>query len=431
MVLISMVINAHAQVFQYFLVSNNDQTAHILDTVKLPTCTHIDLKQGVTLRNGIKAGKFTRQGMVRDMQTCIDACCQDPKCNVAFMPGHVCYTVECASDTSCEAVPATASSAVNGSVKISHIVRGGGQGDDIENFKKTQGISKYAPAPKKNCVPSRIAYNHTLKGGKTAGEYKKLGPSGSIHQCIDQCCNEDTCDVAFFLHNQCYGVQCYTDELCQKVTVDGQFTKDFTPTIAYMNSREGVRQRNKDSSCPKCVNGLCTNSDSCLCDRGYEGPDCNKTATIGKCGFPGCGKYGRCSINDTCHCAIGHHGYLCNETYSCDPPCSHGICEANGTLSTKCRCYVGWEGRNCNASNGDLMVSSQTGEEVLFTNMDQEAEMDIKIHDMPNSRSAESISALAVAIGCGIAAAIVGTAAVAFITRRILDNPSEGWRAIR
>ena len=103
----------------------------------------MDLKQGVTLRSGIKAGKFTRQGIVRDMQTCIDACCQDPTCDVAFMPGHVCYTVECTSEKTCEAVPATASSAVNGSVKISHIVRGGGKGDDIEKFKKTQGISKY------------------------------------------------------------------------------------------------------------------------------------------------------------------------------------------------------------------------------------------------------------------------------------------------
>lgn len=130
-------------VFQYFLVSNNDQTAHVLDTVKLPTCTHVDLKNGVTLRSGIKAGNFTRQGIVRDMQTCIDACCQDPVCDVAFMPAHVCYTVECASEKACEAVPATASSVVNGSLKISHIVRGGGRGDDIDVFKKNQGIGKY------------------------------------------------------------------------------------------------------------------------------------------------------------------------------------------------------------------------------------------------------------------------------------------------
>jgi hypothetical protein len=33
--------------------------------------------------------------------------------------------------------------AANGSVRISHIVRGGGNGDDLENFKKTQGIGKY------------------------------------------------------------------------------------------------------------------------------------------------------------------------------------------------------------------------------------------------------------------------------------------------
>lgn len=77
------------------------------------------------------------------------------------------------------------------------------------------------------------------------------------------------------------------------------------------------------------------------------------------------------------------------------------------------------------------MVSSQTGEEVLFTNMDQDVEMDIKIHDSPDSRAAESISALAVAIGCGIAAAIVGTAAVAFIARRILGKKPMNYELLR
>lgn len=63
-------------VFQYFIVNNKDQTAKVIDTVKLPTCTHLDQKDNVTLRGGIKAGKFTKHGVVKDMKTCIDACCQ-------------------------------------------------------------------------------------------------------------------------------------------------------------------------------------------------------------------------------------------------------------------------------------------------------------------------------------------------------------------
>ena len=67
-------------VFQYFIVNNKDQTAKVIDTVKLPTCTHLDQKDNVTLRGGIKAGKFTKHGVAQDMKTCIDACCQVKKC---------------------------------------------------------------------------------------------------------------------------------------------------------------------------------------------------------------------------------------------------------------------------------------------------------------------------------------------------------------
>ena len=127
-----------------FLVDQKGENAQVLDTVKLPTCTHLDIKHDVTLRGGIKSGNFTKLGYLRDMQTCIDACCQDEKCDVAFMPGHVCYSVSCFSAKLCESIPAVPSIAANRSVRISHVVRGGGKGDDLEQFKKTQGMEKYS-----------------------------------------------------------------------------------------------------------------------------------------------------------------------------------------------------------------------------------------------------------------------------------------------
>ena len=136
-------------VFQMFLVDQKGENAQVLDTVKLPTCTHLDIKHDVTLRGGIKSGNFTKLGYLRDMQTCIDACCQDEKCDVAFMPGHVCYSVSCFSAKLCESIPAVPSIAANRSVRISHVVRGGGKGDDLEQFKKTQGMEKYS---KRNVV---------------------------------------------------------------------------------------------------------------------------------------------------------------------------------------------------------------------------------------------------------------------------------------
>ncbi len=70
------VIQLFFTVFQYFIVNSNDATAKVIDTVKLPTCTHIDQRKNVTLRGGITSGKFTKHGIVKDLQTCVDACCR-------------------------------------------------------------------------------------------------------------------------------------------------------------------------------------------------------------------------------------------------------------------------------------------------------------------------------------------------------------------
>jgi hypothetical protein len=123
-------------------VDNNKQTASVLDTIKLPTCTHMDLRQNVTLRGGIKSGNFTKLGEVADMQTCIDACCQDLKCDVAFMAETTCYSLRCFTERLCETVPAKPRRTKK-NVQISHIVRGGGRGDDLETFSQQQGIEKY------------------------------------------------------------------------------------------------------------------------------------------------------------------------------------------------------------------------------------------------------------------------------------------------
>ena len=138
------------------------ENAQVLDTVKLPTCTHLDIKHDVTLRGGIKSGNFTKLGLVRDMQTCIDACCHDETCDVAFMPGHVCYSVDCFSTKLCESIPAVASKAANGSVQISHVVRGGGKGDDLEQFKKTQGMDKYSKCDKRETAIQNLERQRCL-----------------------------------------------------------------------------------------------------------------------------------------------------------------------------------------------------------------------------------------------------------------------------
>ena len=67
---------------------------------------------------------------------------QDETCNVAFMPGNTCYTVNCYSEPLCESIPATPSHLSQGIVQISHIIRGGGKGDDVDEFRKKNGVNR-------------------------------------------------------------------------------------------------------------------------------------------------------------------------------------------------------------------------------------------------------------------------------------------------
>lgn len=58
------------------------------------------------------------------------------------MPGNTCYTVNCYSEALCDAIPATPSHISPGGVQISHIIRGGGKGDDVDEFRKKNGVNR-------------------------------------------------------------------------------------------------------------------------------------------------------------------------------------------------------------------------------------------------------------------------------------------------
>ena len=60
------------------------------------------IEENVTLKGGIGAGTFKKMGKVTEMKSCIQLCCKDMSCDVAFMSAQNCYAVECVSDDECE-----------------------------------------------------------------------------------------------------------------------------------------------------------------------------------------------------------------------------------------------------------------------------------------------------------------------------------------
>ena len=59
----------------------------------------------VTLRLGIKAGKFTDKGRQKGMSECIRTCGKEPSCDLAFMLGKQCFAVTCNKGESCHTKP--------------------------------------------------------------------------------------------------------------------------------------------------------------------------------------------------------------------------------------------------------------------------------------------------------------------------------------
>ena len=69
------------------------------------------------------------------------------------------------------------------------------------------------------CHPDSILAGHSLKGGTRAGRFESLGETASMHACLQRCCTKQTCDVALLIDGRCYGVACFSMELCEAVPV--------------------------------------------------------------------------------------------------------------------------------------------------------------------------------------------------------------------
>lgn len=75
----------------------------------------------------------------------------------------------------------------------------------------------------------------TLKGGLQAGEFTDVGKVTNLAQCYDICCQQDNCDLAFMLGQNCFSVQCKDKRLCTTIPAQPSI---FNPQIAYVTKRE-------------------------------------------------------------------------------------------------------------------------------------------------------------------------------------------------
>ena len=84
-------------------------------------------------------------------------------------------------------------------------------------FLVSPNFTRKAPGTSESCEQSPVRQNVTLRGGINAGTFKKLAQFVAMQLCIKLCCEEKGCDVALMSGKNCYGVQCFSEELCMAV----------------------------------------------------------------------------------------------------------------------------------------------------------------------------------------------------------------------
>ena len=74
----------------------------------------------MALKGGWTAGKFTDKGVVPDLKTCIEHCCDQDDCDLVMLLSQKCFTIHCYSLDDCQTTP-------NGHAHIAYVSRDGYQ----------------------------------------------------------------------------------------------------------------------------------------------------------------------------------------------------------------------------------------------------------------------------------------------------------------
>ncbi|XP_054714599.1 dyslexia-associated protein KIAA0319-like protein [Uloborus diversus] len=73
----------------------------------------------------------------------------------------------------------------------------------------------------------------TPQGNLSAGTYKKINNAKTLTDCVNACCEDETCNVAF-LFEACYSVRCDSHKLCQPLNrSEKEFEKSYVVVIRY------------------------------------------------------------------------------------------------------------------------------------------------------------------------------------------------------
>ena len=78
-----------------------------------------------------------------------------------------------------------------------------------------------------------MVQNASLEGQLQAGNFTFLGAVKDMEECMSLCCASKRCQLAYMDKAKCYGVKCYSEELCKITT--GISTNDVKISLMVRN----------------------------------------------------------------------------------------------------------------------------------------------------------------------------------------------------
>ena len=259
------------------------------------SCKTGKIEYNQTLRGGLASGLFHEVGQVNHIGACSQHCCSSPICDLAFMVLKHCFLVTCSSSNPrmCDSTPALAT---NFNPMVSRVARN--DDGDLNHQTVTVSSDEPSPTGKPEAMPTTMSlhqseilppvtrskntilsqsvtrpnlpqvairntnesaisrdrgllhhsgkhipgcisfateHNVTLRGGLHAGKFTDAGVVNGSSDCTKLCCEETTCDVAFYAFSRCFLVHCFDEYLCRFTP---SLLPSFNPTVIHVDRHQ-------------------------------------------------------------------------------------------------------------------------------------------------------------------------------------------------
>jgi len=226
------------------------------------TCqSGIQLMSDYQLKDSFRSEDIKFHGKVRDIEKCIELCCQSLRCTLAYLRGSNCYSVSCHSYSTCQPIRYRKMKKNPSSIVVyiqkrwkalqQKVVQNVSYNiDDKEHKTMAQPLPAETsdevilPVAEISCPYHDILRNTVLQGGWEAGLYKEHKKVRNIGECNKLCCEWDGCNVALIMVH-CYLIQCYSYEQCQPVDAKVHYFKPILTVVramtkdSFIESQEG------------------------------------------------------------------------------------------------------------------------------------------------------------------------------------------------